>query len=172
MTYFGPLGFESAALVAYLEGQPGVETIRPGYNPATWMLEVTGGSMSTTFKSSGQDFPALYAASQLRLDNEAHMDKLVAEGKATHEQLALAGEYAASSSTQRTVLIQKFFMLYWRNPNYSERARERECARARVGAEGVPTLWCVWHQGLTPVPCSPLSPAAPPPAQQTLCGSP
>lgn len=33
---------------------------RPGYNPATWMLEVTGGSMSTTFKSSGQDFPALY----------------------------------------------------------------------------------------------------------------
>ena len=27
------------------------------------MLEVTGGSMSTTFKNAGHDFPALYAVS-------------------------------------------------------------------------------------------------------------
>ena len=138
MTYFGPLGFESAALVAYLEGQPGVEAIRPGYNPATWMLEVTGGSMSTTFKSSSQDFPTLYADSQLRRDNEAHMDALVAQGKATHEQLALAGEYATSSGTQRSVLIRKFFMLYWRNPNYSERASPRAVA---VRARSMSVLW-------------------------------
>ncbi len=49
--------------MAYLEAQPGVEPIRPGYNPATWMLEVTGGSMSTTFKDAGQDFPTLYKVS-------------------------------------------------------------------------------------------------------------
>lgn len=61
LTYFGPLGTESSALVAYLEAQPGVEAIKPGYNPATWMLEVTGGSMSTTFASAGHDFPQLYA---------------------------------------------------------------------------------------------------------------
>lgn len=36
LTYFGPLGLESSQLIAYLEGQPGVEPIRPGYNPATW----------------------------------------------------------------------------------------------------------------------------------------
>ena len=36
LTYFGPLGFESRQLIAYLEGQPGVTPIRPGYNPATW----------------------------------------------------------------------------------------------------------------------------------------
>ena len=37
-----------------------MEPLRPGYNPATWMLEVTGGSMSTTFRDAGQDFPELY----------------------------------------------------------------------------------------------------------------
>jgi hypothetical protein len=36
LTYFGPLGFESSALIAYLQAQPGVEPILPGYNPATW----------------------------------------------------------------------------------------------------------------------------------------
>jgi hypothetical protein len=36
LTYFGPLGEESSTLIVYLEGQPGVEPIRPGYNPSTW----------------------------------------------------------------------------------------------------------------------------------------
>ncbi len=36
LTYFGPLGAESTDLIAYLEGQPGVEPIQAGYNPATW----------------------------------------------------------------------------------------------------------------------------------------
>ena len=36
LTYFGRLGFESGELIAYLEAQPGVAPIKPGYNPATW----------------------------------------------------------------------------------------------------------------------------------------
>ena len=36
LAYFGPLGLESSALIAYLEGQPGVQPIQPGLNPATW----------------------------------------------------------------------------------------------------------------------------------------
>ena len=36
LSYFGPLGFESRHLIAYLERQPGVHGIRPGSNPATW----------------------------------------------------------------------------------------------------------------------------------------
>jgi energy-coupling factor transporter ATP-binding protein EcfA2 len=63
LTYFGPLGFESSALIVYLEAVPGVQAIRPGSNPATWMLEVTGGSMSTIYESSHADFPTLYAVS-------------------------------------------------------------------------------------------------------------
>ena len=39
--YVGPLGHQSCELIEYFEGIEGVSKIRPGYNPATWMLEVT-----------------------------------------------------------------------------------------------------------------------------------
>ena len=34
----------------------------------------------------------------------------------------LASRYATSPRTQRAMLLMKFIVLYWRNPNYSERA--------------------------------------------------
>ena len=48
------------------------------------------------------------------------MEAMAEEGKKEHEPLRLTGVYATSGGTQRSVLIRKFFMLYWRNPNYSE----------------------------------------------------
>ncbi|KAG8087193.1 hypothetical protein GUJ93_ZPchr0010g8360 [Zizania palustris] len=39
--YVGPLGRHSCDLIEYFEGIEGVSKIKPGYNPATWMLEVT-----------------------------------------------------------------------------------------------------------------------------------
>eukprot|EP00887_Chlorella_sp_A99_P006759 scaffold3.g6759.t1 len=124
LTYFGPLGFESADLIAYLEAQPGVHPISQGYNPATWcasggMLEVTGGSMSTSFASSGADFPALYAASELAAANAAKAARLAEEGRAAHEPLALATRYAAPPSMQRAVLMHKWLRVYWRSPDYN-----------------------------------------------------
>ncbi|KAK2077910.1 hypothetical protein QBZ16_003778 [Prototheca wickerhamii] len=38
--YNGPMGDDSAALIAYFEAIPGVEPIKPRYNPANWMLEL------------------------------------------------------------------------------------------------------------------------------------
>lgn len=38
MTYCGLLGEGSATLIAYMEAVPGVHPIKPGANPATWML--------------------------------------------------------------------------------------------------------------------------------------
>lgn len=35
LTYFGYVGDESSVLIAYMEPQPGVKPICPGYNPAT-----------------------------------------------------------------------------------------------------------------------------------------
>lgn len=119
LTYFGPLGVESQDLIAYLESQPGVEPIIPGYNPATWMLEVTGGSMSTTFKSSGNDFPKIYAESPLRQENDRMADAVVEEGLATTEPLKMTSRYAAKIGTQYKMLLKKFIILYWRNPNYN-----------------------------------------------------
>ena len=60
LTYFGMLGHESCNLIGYLEGFQGVAPIKRGHNPATWMLEVTGGATSNNIKASQQDFPEVY----------------------------------------------------------------------------------------------------------------
>lgn len=39
--YVGPLGRQSTHLIKYFESVQGVPKIKDGYNPATWMLEVT-----------------------------------------------------------------------------------------------------------------------------------
>ncbi|MCD7471150.1 transcription factor [Datura stramonium] len=39
--YIGALGLHSYQLIKYFESIPGVSKIKDGYNPATWMLEVT-----------------------------------------------------------------------------------------------------------------------------------
>jgi ABC-type multidrug transport system ATPase subunit/ABC-type multidrug transport system permease subunit len=119
LTYFGSLGVESRDLINYLTSYPGVELCKEGYNPATYMLEVTGGSMSTTYKASDNDFPALYLASELRKTNEAIAEQLEKEGLAAGPPLALAGEYATPTSVQLRVIIKKFWILYWRSPHYN-----------------------------------------------------
>ena len=70
---------------------------------------MTGGSMSTTFKSSDHDFPKLYEGSELRRQNEARMEELAEQGRTTSEPLALSGTYATSKSMQSKMLIRKFF---------------------------------------------------------------
>ncbi|KAM3192539.1 hypothetical protein ACQJBY_069641 [Aegilops geniculata] len=58
--YVGPLGHQSCDLIQYFEGIERVNKIKPGYNPATWMLEVTsqaqedilGASFSEVYKNS------------------------------------------------------------------------------------------------------------------------
>ena len=60
--YVGPLGPESQALVDYLEAIEGVPKITPGYNPATWMLEVTN---ATSTIRLGVDFAEIYRNSSL-----------------------------------------------------------------------------------------------------------
>lgn len=60
LTYFGVLGVESCNLIQYLESFQGVTPIKRGHNPATWMLEVTGGATSVHTKAAQQDFPTLY----------------------------------------------------------------------------------------------------------------
>lgn len=42
LTYFGYVGDESSVLIAYMEPQPGVKPICPGYNPATWYVPRAG----------------------------------------------------------------------------------------------------------------------------------
>ncbi|KAL4420059.1 hypothetical protein ABPG77_007498, partial [Micractinium sp. CCAP 211/92] len=60
--FCGPIGQDSATLIAYFRGYSGVADIKPGVNPANWMLEVTSGEAE---KASGHDFAELYRQSKL-----------------------------------------------------------------------------------------------------------
>ncbi|KAG1677137.1 hypothetical protein FOA52_000943 [Chlamydomonas sp. UWO 241] len=122
--YFGQLGFESSKLVGYLQAVPGCEPVKDGVNPATWMLEVTGGAVSVTVKKLDVDWPQLYAGSALGEANTEYASSLVAGSLGTHSPLTVAGfgpngRYAAPLSTQIGALFRKFFSAYWRMPNYN-----------------------------------------------------
>ncbi|KAI8558581.1 hypothetical protein RHMOL_Rhmol04G0105600 [Rhododendron molle] len=64
--YVGPLGRLSVHLITYFEGINGVSKIKDGYNPATWMLEVTSSASETAL---GVDFASLYKNSELYRDS-------------------------------------------------------------------------------------------------------
>ncbi|KAL4527487.1 hypothetical protein Ndes2526B_g08823 [Nannochloris sp. 'desiccata'] len=119
LTYFGPLGVDSSSLIAYLESYEGVQPISASYNPATWMLESTGGSMATTFKAADIDFPDAYLESELRASNLKLMDELVATAAANSPELAVGGKYATSIKIQLRELTRKYFLYYWRASNYN-----------------------------------------------------
>ncbi|KAE9459463.1 hypothetical protein C3L33_08630, partial [Rhododendron williamsianum] len=60
--YVGPLGHHSAHLISYFEGINGVSKIKDGYNPATWMLEVTSVAQEA---AHGVNFAEVYKNSEL-----------------------------------------------------------------------------------------------------------
>ena len=65
LIYSGLVGEQSSALIEYLEAVPGVQPIRAGENPATWMLEVTGGaSVTGKSKAAKVDFVEYYKVSR------------------------------------------------------------------------------------------------------------
>jgi hypothetical protein len=56
----------------------GTAKLLSGYNPATWMLEVTGGAMATlTPANASVDWPATYLASQLCQANATKAEALI-----------------------------------------------------------------------------------------------
>ncbi|MCH1922099.1 hypothetical protein L9G15_22095, partial [Shewanella sp. A3A] len=65
--YAGELGDHSHKLVEYFETILGVPSITEGYNPATWMLEVTSTSMEAQL---GVDFAQIYTGSSIRKDKD------------------------------------------------------------------------------------------------------
>ncbi|KAK8664212.1 hypothetical protein V6N13_084010 [Hibiscus sabdariffa] len=71
--YVGPLGHHSKHLIDYFEGIEGVSKIKDGYNPATWMLEVSTTAQELTL---GVDFADIYKKSDLYRRNKALIEDL------------------------------------------------------------------------------------------------
>ncbi|PHT32775.1 Pleiotropic drug resistance protein 1 [Capsicum baccatum] len=113
--YVGPLGRHSCHLIKYFESMPGVSKIKDGYNPATWMLEVTTSAQEMLF---GVDFTDLYKKSDLYRRNKALISELSVPRPGTKD-LHFDTKYSQPFWTQCMACLWKQHWSYWRNPSYT-----------------------------------------------------
>ncbi|XP_030973216.1 pleiotropic drug resistance protein 1-like [Quercus lobata] len=113
--YVGPLGRHSCYLIQYFEGIEGVSKIKDGYNPATWMLEVTSSAHETTL---GIDFANVYRNSELYRRNKELIEQLSIPTIGSKD-LYFPTQYSQSYFTQFMACLWKQHWSYWRNPLYT-----------------------------------------------------
>ncbi|RZC82275.1 hypothetical protein C5167_045056 [Papaver somniferum] len=115
VTYAGSLGTHSHKLVEYFEAIPGVPKIRDGYNPATWMLDISSASMEAQLDV---DFGEVYANSTLYERNQELIKELSTPTQDS-EDLHFPSEYSQDFITQCKACFWKQHWSYWRNPKYN-----------------------------------------------------
>lgn len=113
--YAGPLGPKSCKLIDYFEAIEGVQKIRPGYNPAAWMLEVTSPAEEARL---GVDFAEIYRRSRVFQYNKELVDRLSRPRRNTKE-LSFPTKYSRSFLDQFLTCLWKQNLSYWRNPQYT-----------------------------------------------------
>ena len=99
----------------FVQAIKGVEPIVEGYNPATWMLEVTGSGYKHRGGDDGEptDFAQVYQDSALSRENEQAVDDIASSTAAKTEPLQLATRYAATRWQQIVQVTRKLFLVYW-----------------------------------------------------------
>ncbi|XP_065865883.1 pleiotropic drug resistance protein 2-like isoform X2 [Euphorbia lathyris] len=112
--YAGPLGRHSHKLVEYFEAVPGVAKIKEGYNPATWMLEVSSTSVEGQL---GVDFADIYANSDLYQRNQGLIKEL--STPSSSKDLYFPTKYSQSFTTQCKACFWKQYWSYWRNTQFN-----------------------------------------------------
>jgi ABC-type multidrug transport system ATPase subunit/ABC-type multidrug transport system permease subunit len=113
--YAGPLGRHSHKLVEYFESIDGVAKIKDGYNPATWMLEVSSLAVETRL---GVDFADLYRNSDLYQRNKALIRELSTPAPGSKD-LYFPSQYSQPFLIQCVACFWKQRWSYWRNPQYT-----------------------------------------------------
>ncbi|XP_071734203.1 pleiotropic drug resistance protein 1-like [Rutidosis leptorrhynchoides] len=113
--YVGPVGRDSCELIKYFEGIDGVSKIKDGYNPATWMLEVSTSALEIAL---GVDFTEIYKNSDLYRRNKALIAELSVPRPGTQD-LYFPTQYSQPFLTQCIACLWKQRWSYWRNPPYT-----------------------------------------------------
>ncbi|KAJ1435974.1 P-loop containing nucleoside triphosphate hydrolase [Sesbania bispinosa] len=94
--YGGPLGRNSEKLIGYFEAITGIPEIKDGYNPATWMLEITSPLVESQLDI---DFAELYTKSDLYQKNQELIKELCTPVPGTKD-LYFPSKYSQSFVTQ------------------------------------------------------------------------
>ncbi|KAK7261881.1 hypothetical protein RIF29_28204 [Crotalaria pallida] len=113
--YVGPLGRHSAHLIKYFESIEGVSKIKAGYNPATWMLEVTTTAQEMNL---GVDFTEIYQNSDLYRRNKQLIQELSQPAPGSKD-LYFPTQFSQSFLVQCQACLWKQRWSYWRNPPYT-----------------------------------------------------
>ncbi|KAK4482687.1 hypothetical protein RD792_009854 [Penstemon davidsonii] len=113
--YAGPLGRQSHKLVEYFEDVQGVQKIKEGYNPATWMLEV---SSSAAEAQLDVDFGEIYANSTLYRRNQELIKELSSPAPGSND-LYFPTQYSQPFLTQCKACFWKQHWSYWRNSQFN-----------------------------------------------------
>ncbi|KAM1523848.1 hypothetical protein ACFX10_008508 [Malus domestica] len=113
--YDGPLGRHSHKLVEHFEAIPGVTKIKDGYNPATWMLEVTAPAVEAQLDV---DFANIYVNSLLYQRNQELIKELSTPAPGSKD-LYFPTKYSQPFPVQCKACFWKMHWSYWRNPQYN-----------------------------------------------------
>ncbi|KAK1645314.1 hypothetical protein QYE76_063119 [Lolium multiflorum] len=113
--YAGDLGDHSHKLVEYFEAIPGVEKITEGYNPATWMLEVSSPLAEASLEVN---FAEIYANSALYRENQVLIKKLSVPPPG-YEDLSFPTKYSQNFCNQCVANFWKQYKSYWKNPPHN-----------------------------------------------------
>ncbi|KAM3261195.1 hypothetical protein ACQJBY_052075 [Aegilops geniculata] len=113
--YAGELGQHSHKLVEYFEAIPGVEKITEGYNPATWMLEVSSPLAEARLNVN---FAEIYANSDLYRKNQELIKELSVPPPG-YEDLSFPTKYSQNFYNQCVANFWKQYRSYWKNPPHN-----------------------------------------------------
>lgn len=111
--YFGPLGDHAQQLIDYFQALPGVEPIKPRYNPSNWMLETLGKEQSL-----GIDFGEVYAGSEPAVQMQRVMKEAEAPAPGS-SSINFSELHVAPWKTQFSENFKRIWRMYWRSPEYN-----------------------------------------------------
>ncbi|XP_065849475.1 pleiotropic drug resistance protein 1-like [Euphorbia lathyris] len=113
--YVGPIGRHSNILIKYFEDIQGVPKIKDGYNPATWMLEITSAGQEAAL---GINYVDIYKSSEQYRKNKALIEELSTPQPGSKD-LYFPSQYSQPFLTQCMACLWKQHWSYWRNPPYT-----------------------------------------------------
>nr|XP_027186672.1 ABC transporter G family member 39-like isoform X1 [Cicer arietinum] len=113
--YEGPLGQNSEKLIEYFEAIKGIPKIEDGYNPASWMLDITSLVVESQLNI---DFAELYIKSGLYQRNQELIKELSTPALGIKD-LYFPSKCSQSFVTQCYACLWKQYLSYWRNPQYN-----------------------------------------------------